>query len=103
MFMWGWLGNHFKFTKVFSMQSEEKIIELLTEIRDIQAKHFAEYCKISAESIAMQRDGHAAQKLAIDHSGRAIETQRKAFGLQKYLIVALVPCIAFLIWEIFKR
>jgi hypothetical protein len=47
------------------MQLEEKIIELLSEIRDIQAKHYAEYCKISSESIAMQRESHKVQQEAV--------------------------------------
>lgn len=85
------------------MQLEEKVIELLSEIRDIQAKHHAEYCKISSESIAMQRESHKVQQEAIVQQQQAIKMQRKAVGVQKYALIALVPFTAVLIWLIFKR
>jgi hypothetical protein len=82
------------------MQSEEKVIAILSEIRDIQAKHFAEYCKISSESISMQRESFKEQQQAIAQQRQSVEMQRRSVRLYKYVLLAATPVLAFLVWRL---
>ena len=82
------------------MQSEEKVIALLSEIRDIQAKHFAEYSRISSESIAMQRESFKEQQQAVAQQRQSVEMQRRSVRLYKYVLLAATPVLAFLVWRL---
>jgi hypothetical protein len=84
------------------MQSEEKILTLLSEIREIQAKHLAEYSRIAKEALSIQRDSAAEQKKAIAQQMQSVEVQRKYVRLYKFGLLACTPIFIFFVWQLLK-
>jgi hypothetical protein len=82
------------------MQSEEKVLTLLSEIRDLQAKSLAEYSRISNESMAMQRESFKEQQQVIAQQRQSVEMQRRSVRLYKYVLLAATPVLAFLVWRL---
>jgi hypothetical protein len=82
------------------MQSEQNVIQLLTEIRDSQQKLLTEYSRVANEALTMQREAFAGQQNAIAQQRTALETQLKSARLYKLVLLIAGPMLIFLIWRL---
>jgi hypothetical protein len=68
------------------MESNEAVLQLLAEVRDLQREHLAEYRRVSEQLIAMQK---AAAEKSEAQFARSIEHYRKATAATRSYVWAL--------------
>jgi DNA-binding phage protein len=71
------------------MNDTQRIEQLLTQILDTQRAHLAEYTRVAAQSLAMQRT-------AVDTQARHVRLYRRAIAVGAIILGALVLVVAWM-------
>ena len=88
----------------------EKIIELLTEIRDARRAADAEYLRIAAESLNIQKQAFALQQQAVAKQEKALAEQARAVAMQanfgrlyRVALAVVALLIGFLLFKLWRH
>ena len=72
------------------METDGRIEKLLEEVRDVQREHFAEYRRVTAESLDLQRG-------AVQRQQELARTYTRIIGLGGGLVFVLMLLLVFLL------
>lgn len=84
------------------MDSDPRIVTLLTEIRDDQRQLLAEYTRVANQSLALQQQGFEAQQRAIAQQHIAVDTQLGTARLYRIAVTVAGLIIALVLWQLAK-
>jgi len=80
----------------------EKVVELLTEIRDSNRQLLDEYRRMANESVALQKQALEEQKESIERQKVAVDNQLKHVRLYRIVIFVSFPVVAFMVWLLLR-
>lgn len=76
--------------------SDQRIVELLSEIRDDQKELLGEYRKLAERSVAMQQEALDLQKKATENQFEAVTDQKRAIAMSR-TAMRIVPIIVLIL------
>jgi len=80
----------------------EKVIELLSDIRDSNRQLLDEYRRVANDAVALQRQALAEQKESVERQKLAVDTQLRHVRLYRIVILATLPVVVFMVWLLLR-
>jgi hypothetical protein len=80
----------------------EKVVELLTDIRDANRQLLDEYRRLANDALALQKQALEEQKESIERQKLAVDTQLRHVRLYRIVIFFSFPVVAFMVWLLLR-
>jgi len=80
----------------------EKIFELLTEIRDSNQQMLDEYRRVANEAVGLQKQALAEQKESVERQKLAVDTQLRHVRLYRIVLLVTLPVVVFMAWLLMR-
>jgi len=80
----------------------EKVVELLTDIRDANRQLLDEYRRLANDALALQKQALEEQKESIERQKLAVDTQLRHVRLYRIVIFVSFPVVAFMVWLLLR-
>jgi len=80
----------------------EKVVELLADIRDCNRQLLDEYRRMAQEAVSLQKQALLEQKESVERQKLAVETQLRHVRLYRIVLIVTLPVVIFMVWLLMR-